>query len=105
MGRILFLLTVLLAIQIYALLFYEYGETYGFDDQINPITIIAGVLAIIGVIALFGRILNNKDTKRGYCESGITQEQIDTYRSNHRNDQKVSKCDSTQHTQQEDSSL
>lgn len=27
-----------------------------------------GALALIGIAALVGRILNNKDMKRGYCE-------------------------------------
>jgi hypothetical protein len=79
MGRILYLLTVLVAIQIYGLLIYEYGEFYGFDEQINPITIFLTTLAVIGVLGLFGRYRNNQDTKGGYCEHGITDKYRDTH--------------------------
>jgi predicted MFS family arabinose efflux permease len=41
--------------------------------------IIGGVLVLIGIAAAIGRWLNNRDSKRGWCESGITQEQIDAY--------------------------
>lgn len=41
--------------------------------------IIGGALVLIGIAAAVGRWLNNRDTKRGWCESGITQEQIDAY--------------------------
>lgn len=96
MGKILFLLTMFVSVQLYALLIYEYGEAYEFDKQINPMTIIFGSMVAIGVFGLIGQYLNNKDTKRGYCESGISQEQIDTYRSNHLFNQRESKCDATQ---------
>ena len=52
--------------------------------------IIGSVLVLIGIAAAFGRWLNNRDTKRGWCDSGITQEQIDAYQ--HKNHQGESKC-------------
>jgi len=52
--------------------------------------IIGGVLVLIGIAAAIGRWLNNRDTKRGWCESGITQEQIDAYQ--HKNNQGESQC-------------
>ena len=79
MSKFLTYWTLLVLVQIYGLAIYQYGQTYGFDDQINPTTIIAATLTIIGLLGLVGRYLNNKDMKRGYCESGITQEQIDAY--------------------------
>jgi len=79
MSKFLTYWTLLVLVQIYGLVIYQYGETYGFDDQINPVTIIAATLTIIGLLGLIGRYLNNKDMKRGYCESGIAQEQIDAY--------------------------
>jgi len=41
--------------------------------------IFGGALVLIGIAGAIGRWLNNRDTKRGWCESGITQEQIDAY--------------------------
>ena len=79
MSKFLTYWTLLVLVQIYGLAIYQFGQTYGFDDQINPTTIIAATLTIIGLLGLVGRYLNNKDMKRGYCESGITQEQIDAY--------------------------
>lgn len=79
MSKFLTYWTLLVLVQIYVLAIYQYGEIYGFNDQINPTTIIAATLSIIGLLGLVGRYLNNKDMKRGYCESGITQEQIDAY--------------------------
>lgn len=83
MGRILFLLTMLVALQLYAVDVYLYVKAREYSDPYTPMYITAGVLAITGVLGLIGRYLNNKDEKRGYCESGITQKQIDTYRNNH----------------------
>jgi len=80
MSKFLTYWTLLVLVQIYGLAIYQYGQTYGFDDQINPTTIIAATLTIIGLLGLVGRYLNNKDMKQGYCESGITQEQIDALR-------------------------
>lgn len=74
MSKFLTYWTLLVLVQIYGLAIYQYGQTYGFDDQINPTSIIAVALTIIGLLGLVGRYLNNKDMKRGYCESGITQE-------------------------------
>lgn len=79
MSKFLTYWTLLVLVQIYGLAIYQYGEIYGFDDQINPTIIIASTLTIIGLLGLVGRYLNNKDMKRGCCESGITQEQIDAY--------------------------
>jgi len=52
--------------------------------------IFGGVLVLIGIAAAIGRWLNNRDTKRGWCESGITQEQITAYQ--HKNNQGESQC-------------
>ncbi|MBV5279592.1 MAG: hypothetical protein J0647_11355 [Campylobacteraceae bacterium] len=52
--------------------------------------IFGGALVLIGIAAAIGRWLNNRDTKRGWCESGITQEQITTYQ--HKNNQGDSQC-------------
>ena len=79
MSKFLIIWTLLVLLQIYALAIYQYGQTYGFDEDINPTTIIAATLCVIGILGLIGRYLNNKDMKRGYCDSGITQERIDEY--------------------------
>lgn len=79
MAKFLTYWTLLVLVQIYGLAIYYYGETYGFDDQINPTTIISASLCVIGILGLIGRYLNNKDMKRGYCDSGITKERIDEY--------------------------
>jgi len=47
--------------------------------------IIGSVLVLIGIAAAIGRWLNNRDTKRGWCESGISEEQITAY--GHKNNQ------------------
>ncbi len=52
--------------------------------------IIGGAMVLIGIAAAVGRWLNNRDTKRGWCESGISQEQIDAYAN--KNNQGESKC-------------
>lgn len=52
--------------------------------------IIGGALVFIGIAAAIGRWLNNRDTKRGWCESGISQEQIDAYA--HKNNTGESQC-------------
>jgi hypothetical protein len=79
MSKFLAYWTLLVLVQIYGLAIYYYGETYGFNESINPTTIIAATLCVIGILGLIGRYLNNKDMKRGYCDSGITQERIDEY--------------------------
>ncbi len=83
MQKIITYLAILVALQIVGLAIYQYGLTYGFNDKINLTTIIAGLMAVIGLLGLAGRYLNKKDSKRGYCESGISEEQIDTYRKKH----------------------
>ena len=52
--------------------------------------IIGGVLVLIGIAGAIGRWLNNRDTKRGWCESGISEEQITAYQ--HKNNTGESKC-------------
>ncbi|MDD4855478.1 MAG: hypothetical protein PHQ22_09645 [Sulfuricurvum sp.] len=52
--------------------------------------IFGGVLVLIGIAGAIGRWLNNRDSKRGWCESGITQEQITAY--GHKNNQGESQC-------------
>lgn len=52
--------------------------------------IIGGALVLIGIAGAIGRWLNNSDIKRGWCKSGITQEQIDTYQ--YKNNQGEPKC-------------
>ncbi|MDD3594906.1 hypothetical protein [Sulfuricurvum sp.] len=79
MSKFLAYWTLLVLVQIYGLAIYQYGQTYGFDEDINPTTIIAATLCVIGILGLIGRYLNNKDMKRGYCDSGITQERINEY--------------------------
>lgn len=79
MAKFLTYWTLLVLVQIYGLAIYHYGQTYGFDEDINPTTIIAGTLFVIGILGLIGRYLNNKDMKRGYCDSGISQEKINEY--------------------------
>lgn len=79
MSKFLITWTLLVLLQIYGLAIYEYGQTYGFDEDINPTTIIAATLCVFGILGLIGRYLNNKDMKRGYCDSGITQERINEY--------------------------
>lgn len=41
----------------------------------DPIVIIGGILAIVGLVVLIGRYLNNKDIKKGYCPSGTDEGQ------------------------------
>lgn len=77
MSKFLAYWIILVLVQIYCYALYQYDQTYGFDETINPATIIAYTLVIIGLLGLVGRYLNNKDMKRGYCDSGITQERID----------------------------
>ena len=81
MSKFLTYWTLLVLVQIYGLAIYQFGQTYGFDDQINPTSIIAVTLTIIGLLGLVGRYLNNKDMKRGYCDSGIPQERIDAHKN------------------------
>ena len=81
MSKFLTYWTLLVLVQIYGLAIYQYGQTYGFDDQINPTSIVAVTLTIIGLLGLVGRYLNNKDMKRGYCDSGIPQERIDAHKN------------------------
>ena len=52
--------------------------------------IIGGALVLIGIAAAIGKWLNNRDTKRGWCESGISEEQITAYQ--HKNNQGESQC-------------
>jgi hypothetical protein len=52
--------------------------------------IFGGVLVLIGIAGVIGRWLNNRDTKRGWCESGISEEQITAYQ--HKNNTGESKC-------------
>ena len=81
MSKFLIYWTLLVLVQIYGYALYQYDQTYGFDETINPVTIIAYTLVIIGLLGLVGRYLNNKDMKRGYCDSGIPQERIDTHKN------------------------
>lgn len=76
---------MLLIIHIYGLAIYEYGEHYGFRDQINPLTIIAGSAALIDLAGWIGQYLNNKDTKQGYGENGISDKSINAYREAQQN--------------------
>jgi hypothetical protein len=76
MSKFLIIWTLLVLLQIYALAIYQYEQTYGFDEDINPTTIIAATLCVIGILGLIGRYLNNKDMKRGYCDSGILNPQL-----------------------------
>lgn len=52
--------------------------------------IFGGAMVLIGIAGIIGRWLNNRDIKRGWCESGITQEQIDAYA--HKNNTGESQC-------------
>lgn len=52
--------------------------------------IIGGALVLIGIAGGIGRWLNNRDTKRGWCESGISEEQIDAYQ--HKNNKGEPQC-------------
>ena len=74
MAKFLTYWTLLVLVQIYCYALYQYNQIYGFDETINPVTIVAYTLVIIGLLGLVGRYLNNKDMKRGYCDSGIPQE-------------------------------
>lgn len=77
MSKFLVYWTILVMVQIYLYALYQYHQTYGFDETINPATIIAYTLVLIGCFGLIGRYLEYKDIQRGYCDSGITQERID----------------------------
>ena len=81
MAKFLTYWTLLVLVQIYCYALYQYNQIYGFDETINPVTIVAYTLVIIGLLGLVGRYLNNKDMKRGYCDSGIPQERIDTHKN------------------------
>lgn len=81
MAKFLTYWTLMVVVQLYALAIYQYGEVYGFDHQINPATILLSTMVIIGLLGLVGRYLNNRDMKRGYCDSGISQDTIDAYQT------------------------
>ncbi|MFA6188317.1 MAG: hypothetical protein WC680_03460 [Sulfuricurvum sp.] len=48
------------------------GITVGLisNYKVDFTVIIGGILAIVGIILLIGRYLNNQDLKKGYCSSG-----------------------------------
>lgn len=104
MQKIITYLAILVALQIVGLAVYQYGLTYGFNDKINPTTIIAGLMAVIGLLGLAGRYLNKKDSKRGYCESGISEEQIDMYRKKHAESASKNKIQERNHEDDNDQS-
>lgn len=45
--------------------------------KIDPIVIIGGILAIVGIILLIGRYLNNQDMKKGYCPSCLNVQKLE----------------------------
>lgn len=76
MGRILFLLTVFVTLQLYVLVIYEYGEAYGFNDHINPLSIIAVILSLIGILWPIRRNRKNQETKRENTSHENNDEQV-----------------------------
>lgn len=66
MSKFLTYWTLLVLVQIYGLVIYQYGQTYGFDDQINPTTIIRRYINHYWS-AGFGRVISEQ---QGY-EAGI----------------------------------
>ena len=66
---------------VYAL--YEYDRIYGFDATFNPAILLLWVMALIGIAGIIGQYLTHRDIKKGYCDLGITEEQIRCYREKH----------------------
>lgn len=71
---------VVIGVQAIALGLYQYHETYGFDATFNPALLVMWIMALIGIAGIIGQYLNWLDMKKGYCDLGITQGQIDTYK-------------------------
>ena len=82
MSKARYLITVLGVIAgIYAL--YEYHLTYGFDATFNPAILVLWIMALFGIAGMIGLFLTRLDIKKGYCDLGITEEQIKCYREKH----------------------
>lgn len=62
---------------------YEYDQTYGFDATCNPAILVLWIMALIGIAGMIGQFLTRLDIKKGYCDLGITEEQIRRYREKH----------------------
>lgn len=61
----------------------KYDQTYGFDATFNPAILLLSIMALFGVAGIIGLILTRFDIKKGYCDLGITEEQIRRYREEH----------------------
>jgi len=61
----------------------QYDQTYGFDATFNPAILVLWIMALFGVAGIIGLILTRFDIKKGYCDLGITEEQIRRYREKH----------------------
>lgn len=66
---------------VYAL--YTYDQAYGFDATFNPAIVLLWIMVLIGIAGIIGQYLTRRDIKNGYCDLGITEEQIRRYREKH----------------------
>lgn len=72
-----------IGVQIIALGLYQYHETYRFDATFNPAIVVMWVMVLFGVAGIIGKYLTRLDIKKGYCDLGISEEQIRRYREKH----------------------
>lgn len=61
----------------------KYDQTYGFYATFNPAILVLWIMALIGIAGIIGLFLTRLDMKKGYCDLGITEEQIRRYRQKH----------------------
>lgn len=62
---------------------YQYDQTYGFDATFNPAILVLWIMALFGIAGVIGEYLTKLNIKKGYCDLGITEEQIRRYREKH----------------------
>lgn len=62
---------------------YTYDRSYGFNETFNPAQIFMWIMALVGIAGIIGNFLTKLDIKKGYCNLGITDEQIRRYRKTH----------------------
>lgn len=61
----------------------KYDQTYGFDATFNPVILLLWIMALLGIAGMIGLFLTRLDMKKGYCDLGITEEQIRRCREKH----------------------
>lgn len=76
-----FVLTTAVVSMVYIL--YSYGRLYEFNATFNPALFFMWGMSIFGIAGIIGNYLTKLDIKKGYCDLGITDEQIQSYRKTH----------------------